>query len=150
MPETVYFQQLLEMIKTFQETYIELPLIRNQKRCEVISKYDENEKFVLIINRKGNKNLKNLSFLINSRTHGKRMVRLDMNGAPHDNPDGELIPTPHIHIHDEKHLDGRIAIPLENVTDKELIDELYESMLFFLDYKSIEVDGINFVQGLEV
>lgn len=150
MQETIYFQQLLETIKIFQETYIELPTIKNQKKCEVISKYDENEKFVLIINRKGNKNVKNLSFLINSKTYGKRMVRLDMNGAPHDNPDGVVVPTPHLHIHDEKHRDGKIAIPLETVNDKEFLNELYDSMMFFLEYNCIEVNGVNFVEGLEV
>jgi hypothetical protein len=40
-----------------------------------------------------------------------------------------VVPTPH--IHDEKHRDGKIAIPLETVNDKEFLNELYDSMVFF-------------------
>lgn len=30
------------------------------------------------------------------------LVRLDFGGPPHTNPDGEVVPTPHIHIYREK------------------------------------------------
>jgi hypothetical protein len=39
------------------------------------------------------------------------LVRLDMGGAPHHNPDGEEIPVPHLHVYREGYSD-KWAIPI--------------------------------------
>lgn len=41
------------------------------------------------------------------------LVRVDVNGAPHVNPDNTRVPTPHIHLYREGYDDER-AYPLDN------------------------------------
>lgn len=48
------------------------------------------------------------------QTRGRQvvvLVRLDLGGAPHRNPDGEKIPVPHIHIYREGYGD-KWAMPV--------------------------------------
>lgn len=40
------------------------------------------------------------------------LARLDLGGAPHTNPDGELIPSPHLHVYREGY-DDKWAYPLD-------------------------------------
>jgi len=45
------------------------------------------------------------------------LVRLDLGGAPHRNPDGEEIPAPHLHVCREGHGDKwAIAVPADRFT----------------------------------
>ncbi len=45
------------------------------------------------------------------------LVRLDLGGAPHRNPDGEEIPTPHLHLYREGYGDKwAIAVPADRFT----------------------------------
>lgn len=70
---------------------------------------DKREKFLLDLSR-GSVNLKKVKM----QTRGRQvvvLVRLDLGGAPHRNPDGEEIPVPHIHIYREGYGD-RWAIPV--------------------------------------
>jgi hypothetical protein len=55
------------------------------------------------------------------------LVRVDIGGAPHRNPDGEEIPSPHIHLY-KANFDDRWAYPLsdyfENIDDTiKILDE---------------------------
>jgi len=46
------------------------------------------------------------------------LVRLDLGGPPHRNPDGEEIPTPHLHIYREGYGDKwAIPVPPEHFSD---------------------------------
>lgn len=40
------------------------------------------------------------------------LARLDLNGAPHTNPDGQRIPSPHLHLFREG-FDDKWAVPLD-------------------------------------
>lgn len=61
-----------------------------------------------------------------------------MSGSPHMNIDGSDIPTPHVHIYDEKHADGTIAVPLSDISDYEIVSELHDSLIAFLIYNNVE------------
>ena len=53
-------------------------------------------------------------FKVKMQTRGRKvivLVRLDLGGAPHRNPDGEEIPVPHIHVYREGYGD-KWAMPL--------------------------------------
>ena len=59
------------------------------------------------------------------------MIRFDVNGSDHANPpNNERIPTPHIHIYTEEYNNGVISIPLKDIEDLELTDEIIESLDF--------------------
>ena len=59
------------------------------------------------------------------------LVRIDINGAPHRNPDGTVIPCPHIHYYKEGFGD-RIAEPLPPgiITSNDDVQKLIEFMNF--------------------
>jgi len=74
-----------------------------------IKSFDEQEKFKLDLNR-GRINLKKVTM----QTRGRAtivLVRLDLEGAPHRNPDGTEVSTPHLHQYKEGYGD-KWAYPL--------------------------------------
>lgn len=70
------------------------------------------------------------------------LVRLDMSGSPHDDRFGNSVDTPHVHIFDEEHNNGRWAIPLSDLSDSEIIFELYDSLVLFLKYNNVKIDNV--------
>lgn len=130
------FDDLFNCIKKFEKRIVEFPDSGNQNKHNLYRETDRNDKFTVIINRKGHLNLDNLTFQLMSKTYGT-MVRLDWNGATHDD-----VPTPHIHIFDDDHDNGRMAIPLDQSLDA-FVQELFDSFTYFLDYNNIEWEGVS-------
>jgi len=81
-----------------------------------IKSFDEQEEFKLDLNR-GSISLKKVTM----QTRGRRtivLVRLDLEGAPHRNPDGEEIETSHLHLYREGYGDKwAIPVPPEHFSD---------------------------------
>ena len=77
---------------------IEIPLISINKR----------ENFLLDLTR-GRINLKKVTYQNRARTV-VTLARLDIEGPPHENPDGQEIPCPHLHTYREGFAD-KWAIP---------------------------------------
>ena len=70
---------------------------------------DKREQFLLDLSR-GRINLQKVKM----QTRGRKvivLVRLDLGGAPHRNPDGKDVPVPHLHIYCEGYGD-KWAIPV--------------------------------------
>ena len=70
---------------------------------------DKKEEFILDIFN-GN----NIVSKIKYQTRARQVIilaRLDLRGAPHENPDGARIPSPHLHVYREGYGD-KIAVPL--------------------------------------
>lgn len=70
---------------------------------------DKREQFLLDLSRGRIDLLK-----VKMQNHGRQvvvLVRLDLGGAPHRNPDGEEIPAPHLHMYREGYGD-KWAIPV--------------------------------------
>ncbi|MGE4318642.1 MAG: hypothetical protein AB7E96_07010 [Deferribacterales bacterium] len=62
------------------------------------------------------------------------LVRLDIGGAPHRNPDGTEIPCPHIHIYKEGyHHKWAYAVP-EKFSD---LTDSWETLQDFMDYVNV-------------
>ncbi|WP_278926447.1 DUF6978 family protein [Staphylococcus auricularis] len=148
MQQEIY-EKLLNKIKTFEKKTIYLPLIGEQIKYNLIHIIDGSEKFTLIINRRGHRNTNNLSILLNSKTQNGHMIRFDVNGADHSNPPKyERVPTPHLHIFTDEYDNGRIAIPLKNIKNVKLINELIDALDFIMDYTNIERENIEIISDL--
>ncbi|WP_373958241.1 DUF6978 family protein [Staphylococcus aureus] len=81
--------------------------------------------------------------MLRSNNYISNMIRFDVNGSDHANPpNNERIPTPHIHIYTEEYNNGGIAIPLKDIEDLELTDEIIESLDFFMKYTNIKHDNV--------
>lgn len=125
------------MIKIVKNNKIEFPEYGQQNFHFLTEKKDKIEHFKLLINRKGHLRRDNLTYQFTSVKSGN-LIRLDMTGAPHDDRFGQEIQTPHVHIFDELHNNGRWAIPLVEISDDEIINELHDSLIIFLRYNNIE------------
>ncbi len=85
--------------KLVESATIEFPFAGEAKQFEAMSE-DGQEAFVFDVNRKG-------KIKVSKCTYQERyavveiLVRLDIDGPPHENPDGTLVPCPHLHIYRE-------------------------------------------------
>ncbi|VEG63208.1 MULTISPECIES: DUF6978 family protein [Staphylococcus] len=141
--EDELYQSLLNKVKVFEKKVLQLPMVGQQTKYGLIHLIDENEKFILIINKKGHRNKDNLTIILNSKSVHATMVRFDVNGSDHINPPNkERIPTPHLHIFTEKYKNGGIAIPLSELVDTQIIKDISEALEFFVGFSNINMDDV--------
>ncbi|WP_186393199.1 MULTISPECIES: hypothetical protein [unclassified Pannonibacter] len=122
-------------------------LLNMHKRTEVGSTYrfpakgerlsiplhslDEREAFHVDVNRRS---IALYKCTFNGRARGNIMLaRLDLNGAPHRNPDGQEIGCPHLHLYREGYGDKwAFPIPSESFSDlSDLAEVLRDFMVYF-------------------
>lgn len=91
---------LMAMAKKFvDQARIEFPLPGQAQQFEAVSE-DGHEAFVFDVNRKG-------KIKLTKCTYQERyavvevLLRLDIDGPPHENPDGAEVPCPHLHVYKE-------------------------------------------------
>lgn len=73
------------------------------------------------------------------------LVRLDFGGQPHRNPDGEEIPSPHLHVYREGHGD-KWAMPI-SANQFSNVSDLWQTLQEFMRYCNI-TDVPNIERGL--
>jgi hypothetical protein len=73
------------------------------------------------------------------------LVRLDFGGQPHQNPDEQEIPSPHLHIYREGYGD-KWAVPIPTDRFPNILD-LWQTLEDFMDYCNI-VEPPNIERGL--
>ncbi|ETI69814.1 DUF6978 family protein [Neobacillus vireti] len=73
------------------------------------------------------------------------LLRVDIEGPPHDNPDGEEIPCPHIHIYREG-FDDKWAFPLEQEITTNT-EDLIQVLIDYFSYNHISNRHELIIQG---
>jgi len=73
------------------------------------------------------------------------LIRLDFGGQPHRNPDGEEIPSPHLHVYREEHGD-KWAMPI-SANQFSNMSDLWQTLQEFMRYCNI-TDVPNIERGL--
>lgn len=127
-------EYLLELVKVLSGTSsITLPTPGKSLELDVVAK-ESKERFVIDVNRKGTINVKKATF---QTRYQKSIVllRLDIEGSPHRNPNEEVIPCPHIHVYKEGY-GASWAYPLEKeiITDT---SDLLQVLIDFLKYNNV-------------
>jgi hypothetical protein len=101
---------------------------------------DGHEQFTFDVNRRGQFRLTKCTYQERyART--ERLLRLDIEGPPHVNPDGEEIPCPHLHEYREGY-DLKWARPAPSEL---LHSQLWEVLASFLQF--CKVDPVPRIQG---
>lgn len=136
------FGNLMALIKVLKKEKIDFPDYGTQNYHELHQIDEANNQFKLLINRKGHLREDALTYQMMSRKYGI-LVRLDVTGSPHDDIDGNPVYPPHVHIFDEAHNNGRWAVSLSEITDTELVEEIYDSLLVFLRYNNVDLTNIS-------
>lgn len=94
--------------------------------------HDGRERFLLDVAR-GRINLQKCTYQNRARS-AVILVRLDIEGPPHQNPDGEVIPCPHIHLYREGYGD-KWARPLPPVFAHP--DDLFVTLFDFFTFCNV-------------
>jgi hypothetical protein len=134
---------LIEMLKKIDKPKLFLfPLAGDRRTIDVVS-LNGRENFIMDIQRSRIK--------ISKCTYQNRyrkdiiLLRLDLGGSPHTNPDGVTIACPHLHIYKEGFEDRwAYALPDEFSVDEDLITKLIE----FLEYCKIQNTDKLCIQGV--
>ena len=108
-----------------------------------LSSPDKREKFLLDVTR--------AQIRLTKATYQNRarqavvLMRLDVDGPPHRNPDGEEVPCPHLHIYREGHgAKWAFALPVERYAEP---GDLFSTLMAFMQHCNI-TSPPQFVQGL--
>ena len=95
--------------------------------------FDHRENFLLDISR-GRIDLRKGTYQTRARDI-VILVRLDFGGRPHRNPDGEEIPSPHLHVYREGYGD-KIAVPVPTERFSNVVDT-WQTLIDFMDYCNV-------------
>lgn len=113
----------------FSNKEYKFPYMGGSLRLSLLS-MDQRESFNLDITR-GYIALEKITFQTRARK-AIVLVRLDIAGPPHRNPDGEEVDCPHIHLYREGYGD-KWAYPLPDEF-KAVLDDPYDLLDKFMDY----------------
>lgn len=110
---------------------IQFPIPGDSVTAQAVD-WDGREQFQFDINRKGTLSVTNKCTYQERYQCTEILIRLDMNGPKHTNPDGNEIPCPHIHIYRQGYSD-RWAFPLDTAVFS-ATDDLVETLQHFFRY----------------
>jgi len=122
-------EELLAMIKRLVESSrIDFPAAGAAKRLEAESE-DGRESFLLDINRRGTIKLTKCTFQERYQTV-EILLRLDIDGPTHENPDGEVVPCPHLHVYRGGGDKWAVALPRDFSDPPDLVQTFKEFLAY--------------------
>lgn len=130
-----YLIKVLKTLKT-KKIIIPFPSATQQETLEAQSVDANKDEFLFYINRKGQYNLKKCTY-ISRYNNSYNLLRLDIDGPPHDNPDGTTVKCPHIHIYKEGY-NLAWAYPLSTKITTNTKD-LIQVLIDFLKYNNVKI-----------
>lgn len=137
---------LIQMLKRIQNTQtpFEFPVPGGYRKIDLISE-DGKQAFVIDINRKGNLNLAKKCTYQGRFLRDIILLRLDINGPEHTNPDGKIISGNHMHLYQEEYGDRyAIELPQEIKNSNDLIETLIDFLSYFkaCNIKNLEIQEV--------
>jgi len=143
-------EKIIITLKLLVEDHIFFPKLGEKQDLSIIHQYnEESQKFIyqMQINRKTSKrNPLKCTFIIISKIHGVNLLRLDVGGPPHRNPDGEIINDNHLHIYREEY-DGD-TIPYAVKFDLASEDLIENCLRFLQKFSVVEMPRIEEQEAL--
>lgn len=126
---------LISILKELQEKSdnIIFPTLGNSLALECKSPTTK-DKFIIDVNRKGTLKITKCTYQTRYK-NSLRLVRIDLDGPPHENPDGNVIECPHIHIFREG-FELKWAYPLSEYISSDPTD-LISILIDFLRYNNV-------------
>lgn len=134
------FNELLNLEKSCNDSMLDVAPMREQTKYGITAIFESKQTFVALMNRKGHIRTDNLTFIMRSKTSGT-MMRYDVSGADHNG-----LPTPHLHIFDSLHHNGRDVITGDQLGDLKVDttspDLLIKSLERFLQFNHVALDHV--------
>jgi len=107
--------------------------MRGEQLTIPLASANKREKFILDMHR-GNINLQKITHQMRGRGIIV-LVRLDIEGPPHRNPDGEEVPCPHLHLYREGYGD-KWAKPID-ISEFPHISDMWQTLHDFMQFCNI-------------
>ncbi|MHB1167138.1 MAG: DUF6978 family protein [Carboxydocellales bacterium] len=122
---------LLNMLKLLVDKgNVNFPTVASYKCLDIVSQ-DGKEKFIIDINRKGRIKISKCTYQERYRKDDI-LLRLDIDGPPHTNPDGQEVPPNHLHIYKEGYGDSwAYPVPPDMFSNP---GDLVTTLIEFLQY----------------
>ncbi|RRG09838.1 MAG: hypothetical protein DUD32_06515 [Lactobacillus sp.] len=130
------YQQLHNRPKITNKKKLYCAISGSQEIFHGHSIFNSKETFKVIQVRKGHIRKNDLTYVLMHST-SEIVIRIDIIGATHQG-----IPTPHVHIFDERHNQGAICIPLSKIQDYDRTDDIASSLGEFLKYNNFEMANL--------
>lgn len=127
------YKRLHKLPKKLNRNKIYCAALGTQEKFYGHGTFNSNEKFTVIQVRKGKRRKNSLTYVLLYKS--EIMVRVDVNGAAHHG-----VHTPHIHIFDDEHNQGEIAISLSEIKNYDETDEIIKSFIEFLKYNKFDLN----------
>ena len=135
--------EVLKEIKDLSGTF-PFPQPGDHKKINLVSA-DGKHSFIVDINRKGY-----INFIKKCTYQGRYqkdiiLLRLDINGPEHTNPDGEVLPGTHLHVYREGFGDRfAIAVPPDIGNTTDFVQTLIDFLVYFrtTNANSLEVETV--------
>ena len=137
---------LLQVLKELNEKQpLIFPAAFDSKQYNIVSE-DKRDKFIIDVNRKGHIKLTKCTFQERHQS-GNILLRLDLDGRPHTNPDRQEISCPHLHIIKEGYgTSWAYTVPSDIFKDT---TNLLLSFINFLEYCKVkDTNNIKIQDGL--
>ncbi|MEG2353727.1 MAG: hypothetical protein RSB70_03685 [Clostridium sp.] len=136
MLSQVDYDNIMKSLKSFEDKSI-INLSDKKKINRILKSQSSNDSFILNIDR-GTINIRKIKYQTRHNSTNTILLRIDTHGPRHQNPDGEYIDCPHIHIFKE-HCDDKWAYPLDSNIFKNPNDflELLKDFLIYFNVKDI-------------
>lgn len=128
---------LSELPKELKDKKNYCALEGKEARFPGLGLFKNDEKFTVIQNRKGHKHPLLTYVLMHNASNV--MIRVDLKGRAHNG-----LETPHVHIYDQAHKNGSLAIPLADLKNYSPTDNIVDSVYEFLKYNNFTTDGTIF------
>lgn len=91
-------QRLIQLLKKLlQQGTIFLPKMGTSSQFELHSVFSDRDRFTIIFNRKTRIRADKYTLMLRYGKD-KGLLRIDVGGPAHNNPDGTVVPCPHIHV----------------------------------------------------
>ncbi len=130
-------QGLIQVLKRLlQEGTIFLPQMGSSSQFDLCSVFSEKDRFTIIFNRKTQIKMNKYTLLLRYGKD-KGLLRIDVGGSDHTNPDGATVPCPHIHIQ-QKDTGAWDAWAAEIPAVFGNVEDRVETFLAFLQYCNVQ------------
>ncbi|WP_204119962.1 DUF6978 family protein [Levilactobacillus wangkuiensis] len=133
--ENPKYQKLHNYPKTINRKKIFCAAQGEQRFINGHATFNADEEFKVIQVRKGRIRKEDLTYVL---MYKNIMLRIDLIGATHHG-----IPTPHVHIFDDAHDNGRDVISLSDVNNYDPTTDVVGSLASFLRYNNFDLTDVS-------
>ncbi|HTI49794.1 MAG TPA: hypothetical protein VL475_02540 [Planctomycetaceae bacterium] len=134
-------QEKADSLMAAEKAFVDSSAVRFPLSGEMLQRelktLDGRESFLVDVNRKGKIKLTKCTFQERYAVV-EVLLRLDIDGPPHENPDGTVLPTPHLHVYKEGYgTKWAYELPADRFSDTSNLPKTFREFLHFCNVEVV-------------